>query len=111
MKSLVRAEQKNATVLERTIRSLEHTCSTFFKKMLVLELRVNVLSEMMKELGAKVRVDLTAESEVEDFPESPITLAAGLPMGLVTLSEADFAAMNTVVSEMVREWEVIDGTA
>jgi len=94
---------------------LRYTTSTLFERVQELELRMSVLSDTVKESGMKgATVDLTAESEDGEgdfeYPESPITLAAGPPMGLVTLSEADFAATNQVVSEMVREWEVVDTT-
>jgi len=115
LKTVVRQEQKNSTMSERLIRSLEHTCSTFFEKIMALDMRVSVLSDIVKESGLKGQVvDLTAESEDGEgdieYPESPITLGAGLPMGLVTLSEADFAATNQAVSEMVKGWEVVDTT-
>jgi len=110
LKTLVRSEQKNATVSERTIRSLEYTCMTFFEKMLALELRVNVLSAQVKDLVPQVVTDLTAESESDEFPDSPIDLGPGLPTGLVTLSEADFAVSNKVVEGLMKEWVDVDTT-
>ena len=48
--------------------------------------------------------DLTGESDGEgdlDILDTPITLGEGVPMGLVTISDSDLAAL--------REWVDIEG--